>query len=99
MCTQKLRVDCSSPLHPCIPPPLLPPPPDARGYGSQWDRYFDQLGPLVRRMPYMTSVGNHEVRDVLVCGEVCVCVWGGDRVVGWWQGTGTSVLHGQPHAC
>ncbi|KAI7845277.1 hypothetical protein COHA_001120 [Chlorella ohadii] len=32
----------------------------ARGFSSQWDVYFDQLGPTVRRMPYMTTVGNHE---------------------------------------
>ncbi|PRW45579.1 Metallo-dependent phosphatase [Chlorella sorokiniana] len=32
----------------------------ARGFSSQWDVYFDQLGPTVRRVPYMTTVGNHE---------------------------------------
>ncbi len=30
---------------------------DARGFSSQWDVYFDQLGPTVRRMPYMTTGG------------------------------------------
>ncbi len=32
----------------------------ARGYSSQWDAFFDQLGPVVRRLPYMTTIGNHE---------------------------------------
>jgi hypothetical protein len=35
-------------------------PADARGFGSQWDVFFDQLGPTVKRVPYMTTVGNHE---------------------------------------
>lgn len=34
-------------------------PADARGYGSIWDAYWDQLGPVVQRVPYMTAVGNH----------------------------------------
>lgn len=28
---------------------------DARGFSSQWDVYFDQLGATVRRVPYMTT--------------------------------------------
>lgn len=32
----------------------------ARGYSSQWDVFFDQVEPLVTRMPYMTTIGNHE---------------------------------------
>lgn len=32
----------------------------ARGFSSQWDAFWDQLGPTVRRVPYMTTVGNHE---------------------------------------
>ena len=31
-----------------------------RGYSSQWDVFFDQVEPLVTRMPYMTTIGNHE---------------------------------------
>lgn len=26
----------------------------------QWDVYWDQLGPIVRSVPYMTAIGNHE---------------------------------------
>lgn len=29
--------------------------------------YFDQLGPVVRRVPYMTTVGNHEVGSFPSC--------------------------------
>ena len=32
----------------------------ARGYATQWDAFFDQLGPVVRSLPYMTTIGNHE---------------------------------------
>lgn len=32
----------------------------ARGYSSQWDVYWNQLGPAVRAVPYMTVPGNHE---------------------------------------
>lgn len=31
-----------------------------RGYSSQWDVFFDQVEPLVTKMPYMTTIGNHE---------------------------------------
>lgn len=31
-----------------------------RGFSSQWDVYFDQIQPLVTKMPYMTTIGNHE---------------------------------------
>ncbi len=31
-----------------------------RGYSSQWDVFFDQVQPLVTKMPYMTTIGNHE---------------------------------------
>ncbi|PSC73699.1 inactive purple acid phosphatase 27 [Micractinium conductrix] len=40
----------------------------ARGFGSLWDRFFDQLAPTVRRVPYMTAVGNHE-RDWPASGD------------------------------
>ncbi|KAL4439452.1 hypothetical protein ABPG77_008781 [Micractinium sp. CCAP 211/92] len=40
----------------------------ARGFSSQWDRFFDQLGPVVRRVPYVTTVGNHE-RDWPASGD------------------------------
>ena len=32
----------------------------ARGFMSQWDVYWNQLGPAVRAVPYMTVPGNHE---------------------------------------
>lgn len=32
----------------------------ARGYAVQWETFFDQLGPIARRMPLMTVIGNHE---------------------------------------
>jgi len=32
----------------------------ARGYSTQWDVYWDQLSGVVTRVPYMTSIGNHE---------------------------------------
>lgn len=32
----------------------------ARGYVSQWDRFHEQMEPLIARLPYMTSIGNHE---------------------------------------
>ena len=32
----------------------------ARGYAVQWETFFDQLSPVVRRMPLMTVIGNHE---------------------------------------
>ena len=32
----------------------------ARGYSTQWDSYWDLLGPAVRAVPYMTVPGNHE---------------------------------------
>ena len=52
-----------APLFLPAPSPATPPPvSDARGFGSLWDRFFDQLAPTVRRVPYMTAVGNHEVR-------------------------------------
>ncbi len=31
-----------------------------RGYSSQWDVFFDQVERLVTKMPYMTTIGNHE---------------------------------------
>lgn len=36
-------------------PPQCPSRADARGFSSQWDVYFDQLGGTVRRVPYMTT--------------------------------------------
>ena len=32
----------------------------ARGFGSMWDSYFDTMGPIAGRVPYMTAIGNHE---------------------------------------
>jgi len=32
----------------------------ACGYSTQWDSYWDLLGPTVRAVPYMTVPGNHE---------------------------------------
>lgn len=40
----------------------------SRGYGTQWDVYWDQLGPIVKRIPYMTTIGNHE-RDWPASGD------------------------------
>lgn len=32
----------------------------AQGFAGDWDRFFDQWGPAVTKVPYMTSPGNHE---------------------------------------
>ncbi|QDZ25947.1 metallophosphatase [Chloropicon primus] len=32
----------------------------ARGYGAIWHSFFDRIEPLASRMPYMTTIGNHE---------------------------------------
>jgi hypothetical protein len=40
----------------------------ARGYSSQWDAFWDQIGGTVRALPYITSVGNHE-RDWAGSGD------------------------------
>lgn len=32
----------------------------ARGYGSQWEVFADQIQPVARRLPWMTVGGNHE---------------------------------------
>jgi len=32
----------------------------AVGYSSQWDEFFHQIYPIASRIPYMTSIGNHE---------------------------------------
>lgn len=29
----------------------------ARGYGTLWDTFFDQIGPVARRVAYMTAIG------------------------------------------
>lgn len=33
----------------------------ARGEGYMWEAYFEMVEPLARRVPYMVSVGNHEM--------------------------------------
>jgi len=40
----------------------------ARGYATQWDVFYDQIQPLATRVPWMTSVGNHE-RDQPFSGD------------------------------
>uniref|UniRef100_A0A1D1ZXW6 Purple acid phosphatase n=2 Tax=Auxenochlorella protothecoides TaxID=3075 RepID=A0A1D1ZXW6_AUXPR len=32
----------------------------ARGYAVQWETFFDQLAPMLRALPLMTVIGNHE---------------------------------------
>lgn len=32
----------------------------ARGYGSQWESFLDQMAPVLSRLPYLTAIGNHE---------------------------------------
>jgi len=32
----------------------------AVGYSAQWDQFFEQIGPVASRVPYMTCIGNHE---------------------------------------
>ena len=32
----------------------------ARGMGAQWDAFMTQVQPIAARVPYMTSIGNHE---------------------------------------
>eukprot|EP00892_Ulva_mutabilis_P005414 jgi/Ulvmu1/3244/UM150_0017.1 len=32
----------------------------ARGHVTQWDRFHEQMEPLVANVPYMVSIGNHE---------------------------------------
>jgi len=32
----------------------------AMGFVPQWDHYFEQIKPIVTRVPYMTTPGNHE---------------------------------------
>ena len=32
----------------------------ARGYGAIWHSFFAQIEPLASRVPYMTTIGNHE---------------------------------------
>lgn len=48
----------------------------ARGYATQWDVYWDQLSKVVTRVPYMTTIGNHE-RD-----------WPGTGSAGEWDSGG-----------
>jgi hypothetical protein len=31
-----------------------------RGFGALWDVFFAQMAPVATRVPYMTSIGNHE---------------------------------------
>ncbi|GMH45633.1 hypothetical protein BSKO_13590 [Bryopsis sp. KO-2023] len=40
----------------------------AQGYAGDWDRFFDQWGEAVTKVPYMTSPGNHE-RDWPYTGD------------------------------
>jgi len=49
----------------------------ARGYSTQWDSYWDLLGPAVRAVPYMTVPGNHE-RDWPGTGDGFGDASGGD---------------------
>lgn len=35
----------------------------ARGYVCQWDSFFEMVEPLAARAPYMTLIGNHEVKE------------------------------------
>ena len=32
----------------------------AKGYAAEWDAFLHQIGPLARKVPYMTAMGNHE---------------------------------------
>eukprot|EP00887_Chlorella_sp_A99_P000525 scaffold17.g525.t1 len=60
----------------------------ARGFGALWDVYFDQLGPLARTVPYMTTIGNHE-RDWPGSGDRFVQQWdsGGECGVPYYRRT------------
>lgn len=31
-----------------------------RGFATQWEVFFEQMAPLVRHMPYVIQIGNHE---------------------------------------
>lgn len=41
----------------------------ARGYASEWDFFMQQIEPIAARIPWMTSIGNHE-RDWPASGSV-----------------------------
>ena len=40
----------------------------ATGYESEWDRFMEMIEPIASRVPYMTSMGNHE-RDFPLSGS------------------------------
>lgn len=59
---------CACPL-PSLPASCLPSLTDARGFASIWPAFFDQLGPVLRRVPWVTTVGNHGERSQHCCSQ------------------------------